>query len=149
MNKKIASFLLCLILLFPLLSEIKAFAEEEPYYSKNSNDEILSIANGIIAWKKSDNGSSENGYLINEKFLELAGTTPGDWYPIGLGRLGIADNYEGYLAVIKDQIEERYRTPGKLSAAKATECTVYLSPFSLWAEIRPISERMKMDCQSI
>ncbi len=121
MNKKIASFLLCLILLFPLLSEIKAFAEEEPYYSKNSNDEILSIANGIIAWKKSDNGSSENGYLINEKFLELAGTTPGDWYPIGLGRLGIADNYEGYLAVIKDQIEERYRTPGKLSAAKATE----------------------------
>lgn len=77
---------MCLILLFPLLSEIKAFAEEEPYYSKNSNDEILSIANGIIAWKKSDNGSSENGYLINEKFLELAGTTP----ETGI-RLGLAD----------------------------------------------------------
>ena len=121
MNRKIMSFLMCLILLFPLISEVKASADDNSYHSENSDKEILSIAEGIIAWKKSDNESSENGYLINEKFLELAGTTPGDWYPIGLGRLGIADNYEGYLAVIKDQIEERYKTPGKLSAAKATE----------------------------
>ncbi len=121
MNKKIAGFLICSILLFPIISETKAFADENSYLSEGQTKEILSIADDIIAWKKSDNGSSENGYLINEKFLELAGTTPGDWYPIGLGRLGIADNYEGYLAVIKDQIEERYKTPGKLSAAKATE----------------------------
>lgn len=81
----------------------------------------LEIANGIIAWKKSDIGADKNGYLINEKFLELAGTTPGDWYPIGLGRLGIDDNYDGYLAVIKDQIEKRYSQSGRLSVAKATE----------------------------
>lgn len=83
--------------------------------------DVWNVANGIIEWKKADNGSAPNGYLINEIFLELAGSTPGDWFPIGLGRLGIADNYGGYLAVIKDQIEERYRQPGKLSAAKATE----------------------------
>ncbi len=83
--------------------------------------DVWNVANGIIEWKKADNGSAPNGYLINEIFLELAGSTPGDWFPIGLGRLGIADNYGGYLAVVKDQIEERYRQPGKLSAAKATE----------------------------
>ena len=81
----------------------------------------LLIANGIIDWKKSDVGAAAGGDLINSKFLEQAGTTPGDWYPIGLGRLGVRDNYAGYLAVIKDQIEQRYRQPGKLSAAKATE----------------------------
>lgn len=85
MNRKIMSFLMCLILLFPLISEVKASADDNSYHSENSDKEILSIADGIIAWKKSDNESSENGYLINEKFLELAGTTPGDWYPIGLG----------------------------------------------------------------
>ena len=83
--------------------------------------DVLSVANGIIEWKKSDVGSSSEGFLINNKFLELAGTTPGDWFPIGLGRLGIKDNNDGYLAVIKDRIEERYGQPGKLSAAKATE----------------------------
>ena len=83
--------------------------------------DVWTVANGIVEWKKADNGSSPDGYLINEIFLELAGSTPGDWFPIGLGRLGIDDNYGGYLAVIKDQIEERYRQPGKLSAAKATE----------------------------
>lgn len=83
--------------------------------------DVLAIANGIIAWKKSDNGAPADGYLINDKYLLLAGTTPGDWYPIALGRLCIPDNNAAYLAVLKDQVEKRYREPGKLSAAKATE----------------------------
>lgn len=78
-------------------------------------------AQKIISWKKSDNGAGQNEYLINNKFLEQAGTTPGDWYPIGLGRLNIKDNNEGYLAVIKDVVKNRYKESGKLSAAKATE----------------------------
>ena len=112
MNKRIACVLLCIALLLGF-GAVPAAAEED--------DEPLSIAAGIIAWKKADNGASPDGYLINEKYLEQAGTTPGDWYPIALGRLGIADNNAGYLAVIKDQIEERYAQPGRLSAAKATE----------------------------
>lgn len=86
-----------------------------------SEQEIFEIAQGIIDWKKLDNGSTLDGFLINETFLEQAGSTPGDWFPIGLGRLGVADDYDGYLAVIKDVVQERYREPGKLSAAKATE----------------------------
>lgn len=82
---------------------------------------VTAVADGIIEWKKLDNGSSADGYLINENYLELAGSTPGDWYQIGLSRLGVEDNYAGYLAVIRDRVEERYRDPGKLSAAKATE----------------------------
>lgn len=83
--------------------------------------DILSIAQRIIDWKKLDNGSTVDGYLINDKFLEQAGSTPGDWFPIGLGRLGMEDNYDGYLAVVKDVVQARYKEPGRLSAAKATE----------------------------
>lgn len=84
-------------------------------------DDARTIAEGIIAWKKSDNGSDPDGYLLNDAYLVLAGTTPGDWYPIGLGRLGIEDRNAAYLAVLRDRVEERYRQPGKLNAAKATE----------------------------
>ena len=83
--------------------------------------EIFSVANGIINRKKKDVGSDENGFLINDRFLTLAGTTPGDWYPIGLGRLNVTDNAEGYLAVINDVISKRYSRPEKLDKAKATE----------------------------
>lgn len=88
---------------------------------KVSAGSIRSIAQGIIDWKKRDNGSAADGFLINGTFLEQAGSTPGDWFPIGLGRLGIEDDYDGYLAVIKDVVEERYKEPGRLSSAKATE----------------------------
>ena len=83
--------------------------------------DVRSVADGIIRWKKSDVGAAPDGYLMNDKFLSLAGTTPGDWYPIGLGRLGIPDNQTGYLAVLNDNVEKRYKTADRLSAAKATE----------------------------
>ena len=79
------------------------------------------IADGIIAWKKSDVNAKSDEHLINNEYLSLAGTTPGDWYVIGLSRLGKEDNYEGYLAVIAEKIKERYTEPGSLSAAKSTE----------------------------
>lgn len=88
---------------------------------ENQTAYFLKIAQGIIDWKKQDNGSTADGYLINEAFLEQAGSTAGDWFPIGLGRLQIADDYGGYLAVIKDVVQERYKEPGRLSSAKATE----------------------------
>ena len=114
MIKRLTAGLLCALVIFSLLSGFSVSAE-------SVSDTALSVADGIIGWKKADNGSASDGHLINDTFLELVGSTPGDWYPIGLSRLGISDNYSGYLAVIKDQIEERYRQPGKLSAAKATE----------------------------
>ena len=109
----------CLLMLFLLLlpfADMQAAAADA-----SSADLAWTVAEGIIAWKKSDTGAEPDGYLLNDTYLALAGTTPGDWYPIGLGRLGIADRNTAYLAVIRDRVEERYRHPGKLNAAKATE----------------------------
>ena len=92
-----------------------AFAEE---YSVN---DIYSLAVDIINWKKTDNGSTKDGYLINNTYLDLAGTTPGDWYQIGMSRLEIEDDYAAYLAVVEQEIESRYTKKSKLSASKATE----------------------------
>lgn len=41
--------------------------------------------------------------------------------PSAFRGLGVEDRYDAYLAVLRDQVEERYRQPGALSAAKATE----------------------------
>lgn len=90
-----------------------------PYMTYAEGNSPQEIANGIIEWKKSNIGAET--YLLNDDFLLLAGSTPGDWYPIGLSRLGVYDNYASYLAVITDKVKERYYEPGKLSAAKATE----------------------------
>ena len=113
MAKHLTAWLLCAVFLLVPVFPV-AYAEEAP-------DTPLSIAQGIIDWKKSDVDSSTDGYLLNDAFLALAGSTAGDWYPIGLSRLGKADNYAGYLAVLREFVEERYRQPGKLSAVKATE----------------------------
>lgn len=136
MRKNFAKLVLCVIIVLSSVIEFAATAVGASPLSDGSSsgsitstedglpsytDELTEIARGIISWKKSDNGAAADGYLINETYLELAGTTPGDWYPIGLSRLGVSDNYDGYLAVIKDVVKERYSEPGKLSAAKATE----------------------------
>jgi len=114
MVKRIVCLLMLLLLLLPVCG-IRTSASEF------GADDARTIAEGIIAWKKSDNGSDPDGYLLNDAYLALAGTTPGDWYPIGLGRLGIEDRNAAYLAVLRDRVEERYRQPGKLNSAKATE----------------------------
>lgn len=92
-----------------------------PAGAAGASADVAEVANGIILWKKADVGSGADGYLINDTFLRQAGTTPGDWFPIGLGRLGVADGQAGYLAVINDRVQKRYQTPEKLSRAKSTE----------------------------
>lgn len=125
LKKRVEKSLLCAIIVVMLLALL--FSESGLYVcaacgSKAvSEEELLDIANGIISWKKADCGSSDDGYLINDKFLEAAGTTAGDWYPIGLSRLGIEDNFDSYLAVITDIVKGRYEEPGRLSSVKATE----------------------------
>ena len=114
MKKRVASGILCALLLlcgFCLPGEAAERTDRDPF----------AVAQGILAWKKADNGAASDDYLMNDAFLALAGTTPGDWYPIGLGRLGMTDHNAAYLAVLRDQVEERYRQPEKLSGAKATE----------------------------
>mgnify|MGYP001031388381 FL=1 len=112
-SERAAALLLTLIL---LLAPAPAAAA-----ASVGTDDMRAAADGIIAWKKADNGSEPGGDLINNAFLELAGTTPGDWFPIGMSRLGVTDDYDGYLAFLRQKVEKRYVTKDKLSRAKATE----------------------------
>lgn len=116
--KKVIYSKICIFLCVLLLTGVFATPVSA---STATTDELLDIALGIVNWKKSDVGSDENGFLISDTFLLAAGTTPGDWYPIGLSRIGISDNFDGYLAVINDNIQKRYQTDDKLDKAKATE----------------------------
>ena len=119
---------------------LPASAQEALVY--RDSGALRELAQGIVDWKKTDNGSSPEEPLINESFLELAGTTPGDWYPIGMSRLGMEDDYAGYLAVIREDVRERYREPGKLHSAKATEWHRISWPFWRRGAIPPTWERM-------
>ena len=73
MTKRVISVFLCVLCVISSISIIVSAKENKEYTSDN----FLSVADGIIAWKKADNGSEPDGYLINDKYLENAGTTPG------------------------------------------------------------------------
>ncbi len=120
MYRRYSQIVSYILILFVLLTAVfsPALANAAKKYSSS---EILSVARELVNWKKADNGSSPSGYLINSKYLQLAGSTPGDWYQIGMSRLGMSDNYSGYLAVIKEVVQDRYKTPNKLDRIKATE----------------------------
>ncbi|ONK21082.1 hypothetical protein BLX87_23510 [Bacillus sp. VT-16-64] len=82
---------------------------------------LLEDIERVINWKKGSIGLSAGDPLLNNPFLENAGNTTGDWYPIGIGRIGYPDDYEAYLAVIGDTVTQRYQQKNKLSDSKATE----------------------------
>lgn len=84
-------------------------------------EEILGYIEGIINWKKKSMGIELDAPLLNNSFLQNAGDTTGDWFPLGIGRAGYPDEYESYLAVIGDVVKKRYEQPQRLSDLKATE----------------------------
>ncbi|MSS42556.1 terpene cyclase/mutase family protein [Anaerosalibacter bizertensis] len=118
MKYKIISVLLSIVILMTGFSHI---SYGESIHKNYSEEEILEIIEGIINWKKSSTGVTKEGSLLNNKFLEDAGDTIGDWYPIGIGRIGYIDDYEAYLAVIEDKVSQRYLEEDKLSGNKSTE----------------------------
>lgn len=113
--KKISLLALAVILLTDLLFIPISFADEEII------DELEELSTEIIDWKKSDLEASSDENLLNEQFLENAGMSSGDWFPIGIGRLGYEGDYAAYLAVINDSIAKRYDEEFKLNKIKATE----------------------------
>ena len=113
----IASFLSLIILISVFTPLVYAEIDTKDY----DNEVILGIAENIIHWKKSDISIDAEEYLLNNSFLENAGDTSGDWYPIGMGRLGYSDDYVAYLAIISDEVSQRYLEDTKLSSNKATE----------------------------
>ncbi|CEO89519.1 hypothetical protein [Syntrophaceticus schinkii] len=109
---KIVSFV-CLLL---IINPVAAFAEHRDY----SQPEIQQNIEKIIAWKKSVNKNAK-GNLISNEILAGAGTEVSDWYVFAVGRLGIQDNTQAYLEMVKQNITKRYKNEGKLDNTKATE----------------------------
>ena len=115
-------FLSILFLIWQIDSHVEAKEETSTVESNEMDmDQVKEVVEKLIDWKKADTGVSANASLINDRFLQNAGSTPGDWYPIALGRLGYEDNYSAYLSVIKKIIKERYQSVDKLDKVKATE----------------------------
>lgn len=112
------SGLLSVLILINVFASVSYGEERSRDYN---TEELLEVIEGIINWKKSDIGVDTEEYLLNNKFLENAGDSAGDWYPIGIGRIGYPDDYDAYLAVILDRISHRYFEDDKLSDTKATE----------------------------
>lgn len=117
MKKRIiAAFAALIMILCAVLPAYAATGGASP-----SDDEALSVANGIIEWKKRSMGLSGSDNLLSPEYVSVAGSPAGDWYPIGLGRLGVADDCERYLAALRENVTERYARDGGLDAVKATE----------------------------
>lgn len=116
-NQVINMFIIIMALsvIHPLFS-VQADSNHE-----ENTDSIIETLEDIIDWKKSTNDVRAEDALFDQRFLAEAGETAGDWYVIGMGRLGYEDDYAAYLAVIKDIVQERYQEEHKLSKAKATE----------------------------
>ena len=121
MSTKLIAVILCFVSLASLLPAVLTAQAQSKSSKVYSVPEIEKVIEGIINWKKADNGSTADDYLMNNTFLELAGSSAGDWFPIGLGRYGYPDNNQGYLAMITEVVRNRYKEPGKLSSVKATE----------------------------
>ena len=118
MKKKIATVALAAIILLAALFSQSVFCASEgcPSY-----DDALSVAQGIIKWKKQSTGISPEEALFSADYSGLAGSFAGDWYAFGIGRLGIDDDYEMYLAALRENVSERYAKDGGLDKIKATE----------------------------
>ena len=117
MKKRIiAAFAALIMILCAVLPAYAATGGASP-----SDDEALSVANGIIEWKKQSTGISPEEALFSADYSGLAGSSAGDWYAFGIGRLGIDDDYEMYLAALRENVSERYAKDGGLDKIKATE----------------------------
>lgn len=91
------------------------------YANDFSEEQLDQTIQQIIDWKKQEQQIPTTSPLLQNPFLQNAGTTTGDWYPFAIGRAGISDDYDAYLAVIEEAVAQRYKELGGLDATKATE----------------------------
>ena len=113
--RTIYAWLVTIVLMAGTLIPATAYATPE------REDSVLHDIEQIIEWKKQDEHIESSQPLLSKPFLVHAGNTNGDWYPVGLGRIGYPDDYQAYLAVIKNNVIERYKADDQLSDMKATE----------------------------
>lgn len=118
-NKVVISIFLIGVILVSPLGTHRIIAANS--FAETRSDEYLALAADIIAWKKSSLGLNVDEDLLGSSLLEHAGTSVADWYAIGLSRLGFADDYFSYYAVLERNIFDRYQTESGLDSLKATE----------------------------
>lgn len=94
---------------------------QDTTYKDTTYLDIFSIVMDIVKWKKSTYNRSENESLISGDYMDLAATTSGDWFVIGISRLGLKDDYDAYYSKIENIVKERYESEGTLHKVKATE----------------------------
>src|SRR5699024_439448 len=118
LNNKIKILSILSIILILLTSQLHT-----PTILANEKNikELEDISKEIINWKKSELEISSDEHLLSNHFLKNAGLSSGDWFPLGIGRLGYEDNYDAYLAMVDENIAERYKNENKLDRVKATE----------------------------
>lgn len=80
------------------------------------------VIDGLLAWAKQENGMEQDAPLLSGAFLQKAGTTAGDWYALGLGRLGLTEEgLTNYLSALIAYVQNQYKASGMLDESKATE----------------------------
>ncbi|MEG1028029.1 MAG: hypothetical protein RSE07_05005, partial [Oscillospiraceae bacterium] len=115
---KIVSLLLLISMLCTNTICLYADTSNSNVPQRISQEKLEEVILGIINWAKQG-----KDVLLNDDFLSACGSTPGDWFPIGMGRFGYKENepYERYLAKAEENVAQRYKDKGCLHPAKATE----------------------------
>jgi hypothetical protein len=112
--KKLISFILALLIALPTIITVNG---NEIYTTEN----LTQIYEDVINREKQDMGLGAESDLLSGEYLDYAGSTAGDWYPIALSRLCVDDDYSAYLSALKSYVEKSYKTSDLLSRYKATE----------------------------
>ena len=90
-------------------------------HADNDASAIQQSIEDAFNWKKSSLQIDEEHSLLSTPLLKDAGSTVADWYALAAARVGLAESYLSYQAVLKNSIVSRYQTEQKLSDQKATE----------------------------
>lgn len=106
---------MCLLLCTLVLSPLSAFAVN------TTQTGIENAIDDAVDWAKRDNGIPPEFSLLNDPLLSAAGSETTDWYALAIARVGIGDNYPGYLEAVTQYVKQKYQEPDRLSANKATE----------------------------
>lgn len=114
LGKKIISLLFSVLLVISSVPIV--FADENGI----TNTELQTIIEETVDWEKEHEGA-KGKKLFATDFIGYAGKSTGDWYAIALGRLGRDEENFSYLALLKNDVANRYKTEDKLDAHKATE----------------------------
>jgi hypothetical protein len=70
-----------------------------------SQDNLISVAENIITYEKSEYGISDENSLFSGDFLKDAGESSADWLVIGASRLGLNEDYTEYLKSLENDFD--------------------------------------------